>query len=189
MPIEDKKENSALQADVLNVDIVRIKEYVYDKCRFKFTDLLIEDESREYGACSYKLNSWLIIARSAKITPKKVGQFVTFWKRDGNGPIQPFDSRDKLDFFVINTRSGDKFGQFVIPKSALVKRGILTHRSKEGKRGFRVYPPWDKTVSKQAQKTQAWQLEYFLSIDGAGSADLKRAKELYGVGMSPPVTK
>ncbi|MEB9620245.1 MepB family protein [Bacillus thuringiensis] len=26
---------------------------------------------------------------------------------------------------------------------------------------MRVYPPWDKSTSRQAQKTQIWQLEFF----------------------------
>ena len=29
---------------------------------------------------------------------------------------------------------------------------------------MRVYPPWDVTVSRQAQKTQKWQMAYFLEI-------------------------
>lgn len=29
---------------------------------------------------------------------------------------------------------------------------------------IRVYPSWDKPVSKQAIKTQSWQLEYFIEL-------------------------
>jgi hypothetical protein len=38
---------------------------------------------------------------------------------------------------------------------------IISTHLKEGKRGMRVYPPWDLPSSKQAKKTQQWQLPYF----------------------------
>jgi hypothetical protein len=51
--------------------------------------------------------------RVAKITPTKVGQFVTLWKRVGRGPIQPFELNDPVDMFVVSTRSGPHPGYFV----------------------------------------------------------------------------
>ena len=42
-------------------------------------------ESTEYNACSYTVNGQKIIERTAKITPKKIGQFVTCWKRNIDG--------------------------------------------------------------------------------------------------------
>ncbi|MFQ6421766.1 MULTISPECIES: MepB family protein [unclassified Bacillus (in: firmicutes)] len=50
-----------------------------------------------------------------------------------------------------------------------------------GKRAIRVYPPWDKTTSRQAQKTQAWQLEYFLEIPVNRPIDCVRAQMLYSL--------
>jgi hypothetical protein len=44
------------------------------------------------------------------------------------------------------------------------QQGILSDNIKEGKRAIRVYPPWDKAENKQAIKTQAWQLLYFLEV-------------------------
>lgn len=161
------------------LDVLTVKEYVYDKCFFDFTDLLFEKESSEYSACSFQVNGLFVIGRSSKITPKKAGQFVTFWKRKGNGPIQPFEISDNIDFFVVNTRKDDLFGQFVFPKKELLSQGIISNPSKEGKRGFRVYPPWDRTTNKQAQKTQKWQLKYFLSINECKAVDLNRARLLY----------
>nr|WGE07832.1 MepB family protein [Bacillus subtilis] len=40
----------------------------------------------------------------------------------------------------------------------------MSHNSKKGKTAFRVYPPWTEPVSKQAVKTQQWQLRYFFSF-------------------------
>jgi len=164
---------------ILNFDFSIVKEHVYDKCAFKITNFVLEKESKEYNACSFKINNFFAIARKAKITPAKTGQFVTVWKRDTNGLTQAFSISDGIDFFIINTRSGSYFGQFVFPKSELVKQGIIATDRKDGKRGFRVYPPWDKANSKQAEKTQKWQLKYFLSVDIDQPVDLDRAKFLY----------
>ncbi|EMM78684.1 MepB domain protein [Leptospira santarosai str. 2000030832] len=50
-------------------------------------------------------------------------------------------------------------GQVLIfPKQVLFEKGIVSGR----KRGFRVYPSWDKPTNKQALQTQKWQLAYFL---------------------------
>ena len=117
--------------------------------------------------------------RRAKITPTKTGQFVTLWKRTKNGPIQPFDSNDEIDLVVIDTPSANRLGQFVFPKGVLLEKGVLSNDRKEGKRGFRVYPPWDIATSKQAQKTQSWQLKYFLSYSNDEPIDINRAKSLY----------
>ncbi|MDD5149384.1 MAG: MepB family protein [Flavobacterium sp.] len=44
---------------------------------------------------------------------------------------------------------------------------------------MRVYPIWDLTESKQAVKTQKWQLIYFLEIPFDETLDINRAKLLY----------
>ncbi len=36
-----------------------------------------------------------------------------------------------------------------------LKKHILTSDSKEGKRGFRIYTPWDISLNKQAEKNSA----------------------------------
>ena len=162
-------------------NLIETKELVFDKCGFELRNLEIEKESTEYSACKFNLNTVKILFRVAKITPTKIGQFVTFWKRSKKGPIEPYAISDKIDFFIINTKSNDKFGQFIFPKSVLCQQGIISTHIKEGKRGIRVYPPWDLTISKQAQKTQKWQLEYFLEIPLNKSVNLDRAKQLYDI--------
>jgi len=134
-------------------------------------------ESREYDAYFFSSGKQMVEYRSAKITPTKTGQFVTLWKRSEKGPIQPFDSTDSIDLFIIAVRKEDYFGVFLFPRVVLVEKRILTG-IKEGKRAMRVYPPWDNAANKQAQKTQQWQLEYFLEVAPDGPADLERAKKL-----------
>lgn len=140
---------------------------------------MINDESAEYGACAFELNGRSVIFRVAKITPTKVGQFVTLWKRVGSGPIQPYDVTDSIDLIVINTRNKDYFGQFVFPQAVLCEKDIVSINQIGGKRGVRVYPPWNKAVSQQAQKTQEWQLHYFLDMSVNSAIDYRRARILY----------
>jgi len=121
----------------------------------------INSESSQYNACSYTIDGMNIIERTAKITPKKIGQFVTCWKRNPDKITEPYKESDAIDFFIIKINSTEKSGTFKFPKSALIKHGILSTASKDGKRGFRVYPIWDRPTSKQALKTQGWQLNYF----------------------------
>jgi hypothetical protein len=156
-----------------------VKKRVYDACALHFSNLQMEEESRDYSACSFSINSSVAIGRDAKQTPKKSGQFVTIWKRIDSGPTQPFGASDAFDFFVINTRKGDHFGQFVFPKAALIKHRIISQPSVRGKLGMRVYPPWEAAESMQARKTQDWQLKFFLHIPEGGEVDFQRAKLLY----------
>jgi len=161
----------------MNKNLNQIKAEIYDKCSLKISDFKTERESKEYNACRFKLNGLNILSRDAKITPKKVGQFVTFWKRNENEIIEPFNEKDGIDFYIVNVRTENEFGQFVFPKSVLIKRGILSTEKKDGKRGFRVYPNWDTVKSKQAEQTQKWQLNYFYEINN--STDLQKVNELY----------
>ncbi len=154
------------------------KELVYDKSDFEFSNLHLNTESSEYSACTFNLNGKNILYRKSKITPKKVGQFVTIWKRNKDGITTPFDVSDAIDFIVIISRSGDKLGQFVFPKKVLADRGIISQKGKTGKRGIRVYPPWDVPESKQAEKTQNWQVCYFLTIATESTTDFDFARNL-----------
>lgn len=161
----------------MDSNLNQINAEVYEKSGLKMSDFQTETESKEYDACRFELNGRKIISRNSKITPKKVGQFVTFWKRNGNGPIEPFEENDQIDFYAVNVRTENEFGQFVFPKSVLIKKGIISTEKKEGKRAFRVYPSWDNANNKQAERTQKWQLNYFYEINN--STDLRRVEELY----------
>jgi hypothetical protein len=159
-------------------DIKFIKEVVYDKCGYNLTNLKLNSESVEYGACSFELNGQTVEHRISKITPTKTGQFVTIWKRNENGITEPFDISDDIDFIIITSRSEDKLGQFIFPKSTLADKGIISQNGKDGKRGIRVYPLWDNPTSKQAEKTQSWQTKYFITIKNDNTTDLDLTTKL-----------
>jgi hypothetical protein len=171
-------ENTLTLLNSIYKDLNVVKELVYDKCGFELTNLKQNLESKEYGACSFELNGKAIQQRIAKIIPTKTGQFVTIWKRNNNGITEPFDDSDSFDFVIITARNEDNFGQFIFPKLVLADNGIITRNGKIGKRGIRIYPPWDITTNKQAIKTQIWQTNYFLKIRIDNSTDLELAKKL-----------
>ena len=163
--------------EILNKNLIEVKTKIFNKLSYNISHFKNELEGTQYDACQFELNGLKIICRSSKITPKKVGQFVTFWKRDIKGITEPYSETDGFDFYLINVKSGNRIGQFVFPKSELISNRIIKTERKDGKRGFRVYPIWDKAQNKQAQKTQKWQLNYFYEI--VESTNLEKVKELY----------
>jgi len=165
------------KSKTLHTTAGEVKAKVYDKCAFEISKVQNDLEGKVYEACQFEINGKKIISRSAKITPKKVGQFVTFWKRNREGITVPYTVAEQVDFYVINVRNGNQLGQFVFPRFELIKKGIMTTEHKDGKRGFRVYPEWDEAQNIQARKTQEWQLKYFYRIDS--TIDFKRVAELY----------
>ncbi|WP_299779108.1 MepB family protein [uncultured Formosa sp.] len=163
----------------MNNCIKHIQNQVYNDLGLSISDYNTDVESKAYSACQFRLNGRNIISRHAKITPKKVGQFVTFWKRNKNGITVPFNESDTIDFFTVSVSYGAYFGQFVFPKSVLIAQGILSTKDRDGKRAFRVYPEWDVPQSKQAIKTQQWQLDFFYQIHD--ETDYKSASDLYTI--------
>lgn len=178
-------QNSWTSSDPIHSDLLATKDFVYNPCRFDSSPPQIEAQNAEYGAYVFNLNGLSIRFRVAKITPTKVGQFVTLWERIADGPIQPYDVLGEVDLFVISTREGNNFGQFIFPKFVLSEHDILSSNGKGGKRAIRVYPPWAKTTSPQAQKTQKWQLEYFLEIPQIEPIDCVRVHMHYGQNVNP----
>ena len=165
------------KTETLNKNVIEVKTKIYDCCSLDMSEVENELEGTEYDACKFELNGMKIICRSSKITPKKVGQFVTLWKRNIKGITEPYAETDPIDFYVINVRAENSFGQFVFPKSELINKGIIATEKTDGKRGFRVYAKWDEAQNKQAKKTQKWQLNYFYEI--GSTTDFKRVNELY----------
>ncbi|WHY17669.1 MepB family protein [Paenibacillus sp. G2S3] len=174
-------------SDIIHSDLLATQELVYNPCNLDCSDLIREPHNADYGAYIFNLNALSIRFRVAKITPTKIGQFVTLWERIEDGPIQPYNFSDPADLFVISTRTENHFGQFVFPKAVLGKQDILSNNGEGGKRAIRVYPPWDNPTSRQAQKTQKWQLEYFLEIPADKTLDFLRAQMLYNFPVNNTV--
>ena len=103
---------------------------------------------------------------------------MTIWKRNDKGITAPFDVSDNFDFIIITSKNGENLGQFVFPKAILLEKGIISNNNISGKRGIRVYPPWDIPRSKQAEKTQLWQTKYFYSIN-KDAFDIELVKKLF----------
>lgn len=150
-----------------------------EKCNFKISNFEVDKESKNYNACTFELNNLKIIFRKAKITPTKIGQFVTLWKRNKEKITEPFSVSDEFDFVIIYVKAENNSGQFVFPKSVLIENGIISSDKKEGKRGFRVYPIWENAINKQAIQTQKWQLNYFVKTNSGEELDLNLINKLY----------
>lgn len=144
----------------------------------KITNLTIENECDEYLGFNFQIERLNFKFRKSKITPKKVGQFVTLWKRNSQKQTEPFNETDNFDFFIFVSEQDEKFGFFIISKSLLIEKNILSTKQKEGKRGFRLYPTWVKTENKQAEKTQSWQTEYFIDLTNNEQNNVEKLKYL-----------
>lgn len=132
---------------------------------------MLEKESTEYSALSFLLHGKKCLFRQAKTTPKKVGQFVTIWKRDTpESEIAPFDANDDIDFVIVATFDKTNHGFFIFDKAMLVKKGVFTRGEREGKRAIRVYAPWTKPTAKQAITTQKWQTQQFANMNDSVTA-------------------
>ena len=166
-----------MATESFKTDLQLAEKLLYNECGFQLQNLIWNSENANYAACSFELNTYKIQFRVANITPTKIGQFVAIWKRNNKGITAPFDVADSLDFMIISVRDSENFGQFIFPKSVLVSHGIISQNEKGGKRGIRVYAPWDKPENKQAIKTQAWQVNYFVEIRENSHLDLEFVKK------------
>ena len=171
-----------MNSESFESDLQLAEKLLYNECGFQLQNLIWNSESANYGACSFELNNKLIQYRVANITPTKIGQFVAIWKRNSEGITAPFDVLDSLDFMIISVRDSENFGQFIFPKSVLVSKGIISQNAKGGKRGIRVYAPWDKPINKQAIQTQAWQFLYFVEIKENTLTDLEKINRILSNG-------
>lgn len=155
-----------MKMDKFDTVLAYLNKFLYEPNQLTVSSIDTENQNSEYAAGRFVLSTTVtsktVRLRVAKITPTKIGQFVTFWQKDEGGTNQAFNYEQASDLLVITAfRDSATFGQFVFPKNILREKGILKTDSNKGKMGMRVYPSWDTPVSKAALATQRWQLDYF----------------------------
>ncbi|WP_109699136.1 MepB family protein [Chitinophaga deserti] len=159
--------------------IHQIERTVFAPCGLAITDIVKDAESEEYHGYDLQCNNNIRIKfRLAKLTPKKVGNFVALWKRSSAGVTEPFEHDDPFDYYLVAVQSENTYGLFFFPKYVLAKNGILTHEGKEGKRGFRLYPDWVKAPNRQAEKTQLWQSPFFIPLEEGDSNAAEKLRHI-----------
>lgn len=140
--------------DRLNIEFI--------KTAFKNHGEIIEEpQNGEYCGCCLSGADISYRIRVSKQTPKKNGEFVVIWEKDSNDENTAYIFDDFPDYLIIFTQKGEKIGKFTFPRSVLKDKGILRSEKSNGKMAFPVYPSWDTPESKQAVKTQDWQLPFF----------------------------
>jgi len=154
----------------------------YEQNNLMITSVQEEKQNSKYGAGTFQLSSKTVRFRIANTTPTKAGQFVAFWEKDINHQNQPYLYEEAPDLLVITTfKNNREFGQFIFPKEVLFKQNILRSSSTKGKMAIRVYPSWDIPTSKQAMKTQKWQLPYFVDMCDLSALPTDKIIELYSI--------
>lgn len=165
--------------EIYHIDLYQLKEKFYDRNNLEILNFNPNLGYKSSLASSFVINDFIIEHRVAKITPKKIGQFVSIWKRDAYGKTAPFSINDSLDFLIISLKEKDKMGQFIFPRKILIEEGIIESKDKKGKMGIRVYPPWVKPENNQAIKSQKWQILFFYDFNNEKSIrDLKNIFEI-----------
>ena len=165
-----------------NKTLTYVNKLLYEPNNLTIKNIREETQNSDYGAGLFQLNSKSIRFRVAKITPTKIGQFVSIWEKDEVNKNQAFLYENATDLLVINTfnQNGD-FGQFVFPKEVLLKQNILKTANTKGKMAIRVYPSWDTPTSKQAIAAQKWQLPYFINVNDTNSLPILALLKLYSL--------
>jgi hypothetical protein len=171
-----KASSSSQNAEDLFADLNFISKTLYDKAGIISGDFSAQKEGRAYAACRFELDGKRAEHRSARITPAKQGLFVTIWKRNSAGITAPPDAADDFDLLLITCHQYGKTGQFVFTKSILIDQKVISVKDKGGKRGIRVYPPWEIPDNDQARRTQAWQADHF--IDTADPDALEKLRRV-----------
>ena len=159
-----------------------VSKIIYGPNHLTVKSIQEEKQNSKYGAGTFELSSRTVRFRVANSTPAKVGQFVAFWEKDENNKNQAYSYAKAPDLLVITTfKNENEFGQFIFPKEILFKQNILRSSSTTGKMAIRIYPSWDSPTSKQAMKTQEWQLPYFVDMSNSNNLAIEKILELYSL--------
>ncbi|QUG84018.1 MepB family protein [Bacillus nitratireducens] len=159
--------------------VEKLDEMIYKPNNLFIANQKEEKQNSEYAGGIFQLNNRSIRFRVSKITPNKIGQFVSFWEKDASMRNQAFSYDSAPNLLVITCIADNKLGQFIFPKEILLKEKILKTQNQKGKMAMRVYPIWDKPVSNQAKKSQLWQLQYFVDLSDSKNVAIHKLLNLY----------
>jgi hypothetical protein len=167
-------------SDAVHPDVALVARLL-DGLDMECSPVVSESDNAEYGAAVSAVGRSTIRFRVGKLTPTKVGLFVSVWRRAAGGSTEPFPAEDDVDALVVIVREGERLGAFVFPNEVLASRGVVSVDGAGGKRGFRVYPQWSITSNPQAARSQKWQCDRFLDMGDGAAVDLQRAARLFAV--------
>lgn len=126
-----------------------------------------EEKNSDYESAVFMQNGELWRWRTARITPATPGAFVALWRRNSQGSTEPFDATDECAGVMIGVADDDGSGIFTFTNKDLERLGIYHSAAQAGKRGFRLYMPWNDGLNRQAQRTKEVQAQFFFpSGDG-----------------------
>ena len=67
-------------------ELSKIDTIIFGTLKLNMIELSIEKECLDYSGYNFKVKNFKMKFRKAKITPKKVGQFVTLWEKKCTKP-------------------------------------------------------------------------------------------------------
>jgi len=172
------KDSRLWQSFFMIKELQQFNDLILKELNLQLLEITPDLECEEYSGFNFTINETRIKFRKSKLTPKKIGQFVTFWKRDSAGKTVPFDIYDDFDFYIISIEENDNSGFFIFPKTILEKQNLISSENKTGKRGFRVYADWHFPNSKQAEKTKLWQTEFFINFSDSEDSVINHFREI-----------
>lgn len=143
----------------------------------EITSITEEKQNSEYKGFSFSVYEHTYRSRLAKLTAKKKGYFVAFWEKDINNRNQAYSYDESPNKIVISVIDNERKGQFIFPKSVLLQQGVLRSETSKGKMAMRVYPSWEQELNSSAEKSQKWQMKYFIDVSKA--VDIARLTDLY----------
>lgn len=141
-------------------------EYL-EKASIILSDIELENHNKEYHGALFKLNKQTVRFRKAKHTPTKAGLFVVAWQKDVNNKNEAYSYDKAPEYMMVYCENKMEHGLFLFPKNVLLEHKILSTNEQKGKMGFRVYPPCEINLNKQASKTQIWQSAYYIRLSNS----------------------
>ncbi len=72
-------------------ELNKAESLLFKQTSLKISNAIEDEESQDYFGYNFQANKLNFKFRKAKITPKKVGQFVTLWQRNSKNITEPFN--------------------------------------------------------------------------------------------------